>query len=137
MGRPNEVPARVDVGNILNSWLLGPSWLPPEAGIRWMPRSATLRLGVPQGGGSNLRLQGYCPESQLLIAPRHLMILADGVVLGETRIYDPESNFQRLFPLSGVLAGKESVELEIRVDPVDRKDDQDYGLVFGKIELLP
>jgi len=35
------------------------------------------------------------------------------------------------------LAGREFVDLEIRVDPVNRKDGQDYGLVFGKVAVLP
>ncbi len=131
------LPTRLDVGNTLYSWLLGPTWLPPESGVRWMPGSATFRIGVPAAGGRRLELTGHCPESQLLVAPRHLIILADGDVVGDTRIYDPESSFHRLFPMPDVFAGKSAVELEIRVDPVERKDDQDYGLIFGKIAVLP
>jgi hypothetical protein len=132
----DRLPSHVDVGNILYSWLLGSAWLPPEYGVRWMPGSATLRLGVPPGGTS-LELEGSCPAAQLLAAPRHLMVLVDGVVAGDTRIYDPESSFRRLFPMPAVLAGKKTVEVEIRVDPVDRKDEQDYGLVFGNIAIRP
>ena len=132
----DRLPSRIDVGNFLYSWLLGPTWLPPESGIRWMPGSATVRIGVP-ASGSQLELEGRCPRAQLLIAPRHLMVLVDGIVAGDTRIYDPESTFHRLFPMPVVAAGKTSVEVEIRVDPVDRKDGQDYGLVFGKIAIRP
>ena len=133
----DRLPSRIDVGNSLYSWLLGPAWLPSESGVRWMPGSATLRLGIPVNGGSRLELQGHCPEAQLLQAPRHLMVLADGVVIGDTRIYDPESDFERLFPMPAVLAGKTAVDLEIRVDPVVHKDGQDYGLVFGKVAIRP
>jgi hypothetical protein len=132
----DRLPSRVDVGNFLYSWLLGPTWLPPESGIRWMPGRATLRIGVPRSG-NQLELDGRCPESQLLVAPRHLTVLVDGVVAAETRIYDPESVFRRLFPMPAVLAGKTAVDLEIQVDPVDRKDGQDYGLVFGKVAIRP
>jgi hypothetical protein len=132
----DRLPSHVDVGNILYSWLLGPAWLPPEGGVRWMPGSATLRVGVP-AGGTSLELEGRCPEAQLLAAPRHLIVLVDGVLAGDTRIYDPESSFRRLFPMPAVLAGRKSVEVEIRVDPVDRKDGQDYGLVFGNIAIRP
>ncbi len=127
--RSDRLPSHVDVGNTLYSWLLGPAWLPPEGGVRWMPGSATLRLGVP-AGGTSLELEGTCPEAQLLAAPRHLMVLMDGVIAGDTRIYDPESNFRRLFPIPAVLTGKQSVEVEIRVDPVNRSDGQAYGLVL-------
>jgi hypothetical protein len=137
-GRMNgRLPSRVDVGNILYSWLLGPSWLLPESGIRWMPGVATVRMGVPDGGGSRLEVEGFCPEAQLLAAPRHLMVLVNGVPAGDTRIYDPESGFHRLFELPRGMAANETVDLEIRVDPVDRKDGQAYGLVFGKISILP
>lgn len=133
----DRLPGRVDVGNSLYSWLLGPAWLPPESGVRWMPGNATLRIGVPVNGASQLELQGHCPEPQLLQAPRHLMVLIDGVSAGETRIFSPESDFRRLFPVSAFLAGKTAVDLEIRVDPVARIDGQDYGLVFGKVALRP
>ncbi len=132
----DRLPARVDVGNSLYSWLLGPAWLAPERGIRWMPGSATVRIGVPEWG-HRLELKGRCPSAQLSVAPRHLMILVDGTVAGDTRIYDPERSFQRLFPLPELAAGKKSVEVEIRVDPVDRMDGQDYGLVFGEIAIRP
>ena len=132
----DRLPSHVDVGNFLYSWLLGPAWLSPIDGVRWMPGSAALRLGVP-AGGTSLELEGSCPETQLLAAPRHLMVLVDGVIAGDTRIYDPESSFRRLFPMPALLAGKKSVEVEIRVDPVDRKDGQDYGLVFGNITIRP
>ncbi len=132
----NRLPSRIDAGNFLYSWILGPTWLPPESGIRWMPGSAVVRIGVPTGG-SRLELQGRCPSTQLSVTPRHLMVLVDGVVAADTRIYDPERDFRRLFPIPEVLAGKTSVEIEIRVDPVDRSDGQDYGLVFGKIAIRP
>ncbi len=102
-----------------------------------MPGSAALHIGVP-AEGKVLELEGECPQAQLLAAPRHLMVLVDGNVVGDTRIYDPESTFRRLFPIPvELLAGKDSVEVEIRVDPVHRIDGQDYGFLFGKIAINP
>lgn len=132
----DRLPDRVDAGNFLFSWLLGPQWLPPVSGVRWMPGRATLRIGVP-AGGKTLELDGVCPEPQLLVAPRHLKVLVNGTAAADTRIYDPETTFRRLFPMSAVLTGKKTVDIEIRVDPVDRKDGQEYGLVFGKIAIRP
>jgi len=40
--------------------------------------------------------------------PRHLMILIDGVVAGDTRIYDPEAVFGVIFPMPDLLAGKKA-----------------------------
>jgi len=70
--------------------------------------------------------------------PRTLMVLVDGKVVSDTRIYDSERIFHRLISLpADMLAGKDEVEIGIRVDPVDRIDGQDYGLVFGTVELAP
>lgn len=133
----DRLPGRVDIGNSLYSWLLGPEWLPEESGIRWMPGKATLRLGVPQGAGQ-LELEGRCPSAQLSAAPRHLIVLIDGMPVLDTRIYDPERIFHRLIRLpADMVAKRTAVSVEIRVDPVDRIDGQDYGLVFGKIAIIP
>ena len=102
-----------------------------------MPAEATVRLAGPLSAGNKIGLDGYCPEEQLKQAPRHLLVSVDGLKVGEAQINDPESDFHRLFALPDVLAGRKSVEVEIRVDPVERKDRQDYGLVFGEITIRP
>lgn len=132
----DRLPNRVDIGNSLYSWLLGPEWLPSDSGVRWMPAKATLRLGVP-AGAKRLVLEGQCPSTQLSAAPRTLMVLVDGKTVSDTRIYDSERIFHRLIPIpADMLAGKNSVEIGIQVDPVDRIDGQDYGLLFGNVELI-
>ena len=64
----DRLPSRVNVGNPLYSWLLGPEWLPPLAGVRWMPGKATVQMKGPLGG-NKLELDGYCPDEQLKQAP--------------------------------------------------------------------
>jgi hypothetical protein len=128
----DQMPSRVDVGNPLYSWLLGPEWLPTLNGVRWMPGRATLRIKGPLAG-NKLSVDGYCPEEQLREAPRHLIVSADGVTVGETQINDPESSFHRLFSVPDALMGRDSVRIELSVDPVVRRGGQEYGLVFGKI----
>ena len=130
----DRLPSRVDIGNSLYSWLLGPEWLPAESGIRWMPGKATLRLGVP-AGAKWLELEGRCPSAQLSAAPRTLMVLIDGKVVSNTRIYDSERSFRRLIQIPADMLAGSDVEIGIQVDPVDRISGQDYGLVFGTVEL--
>jgi hypothetical protein len=133
----DRLPSRVDAGNPLYSWLLGPTWLAPESGVRWMPGEATLRLRGPDARGNKIVLDGFYPEEQLKSAPRHLIVSVDGVRVGEAQINDPESNFHRLFPMPDSSVGKSAVEIEIRVEPAERKGGQDYGVVFGKIAVRP
>jgi hypothetical protein len=128
----DRLPSHVDLGNPLYSWLLGPEWLPSQDGRRWMPGRATLQMQGPHSG-NKLSVDGYCPEEQLKEAPRHLIISADGIPVGETQINDPESSFHRLFSVPDALMGRDSVRIELSVDPVVRRGGQEYGLVFGKI----
>ena len=132
----DRLPGRLDAGNPLYSWLLGPTWLLPESGVCWMPDVATVRLRGPDSQGSKIVLDGFYPaESQN--TPRHLIVSVDGVRVGETRINNPESNFHRLFAVPDASVGKNAVEIEIRVDPVERRNGHTYGAVFGKIAIQP
>jgi hypothetical protein len=139
----SRFPGRVDVGNPLYNWLIGPSWLPSESGVRWMPGSATVRLRAPLQS-NKLLLEGFCPVDHLKRSPRHLKVSVDGVLIGEMQLTDPESDFRRLFDIPAALMDKlaseagraDSVEVEIRVDPVSRIGGQDFGVVFGKIALV-
>ena len=138
----NRLPSRVDAGNPLYSWLLGPTWLLPESGVRWMPGEATVKLRGPDTPGNKIVLDGFYPSEQVSgeqvsRTPRHLIVSVDGVRVGETQINDPESNFHRLFPIPDASVGKSAVEIEIRVGPVERRNGQAYGAVFGKIAIQP
>jgi hypothetical protein len=131
----DRLPSRVDIGNPLYSWLLGPEWLPPLNGVRWMPGQASLRLG--ERAGIKLRIEGYCPLELLKQAARHLFVTAGGIPVGETQINDPESTFVRLFDLPESLVGQNSLPIVIRVTPVARMGGQEYGVLFGKFAIVP
>lgn len=133
----DRFPLRLDAGNPLYSWLLGPTWLQPVSGVRWMPGEATARLRGPEKAGTKLALDGFIPEEQLKSGPRHLIAFVDGIRAGQTEVYDPESDFHRLFPMPDSSVGKDAVEIRIQVSPVDRKGGQEYGAVFGKIAIRP
>jgi hypothetical protein len=133
----NRLPSRIDAGNPLYSWLLGPTWLLPESGVRWMPGEATVKLRGPDTPGNKIVLDGFYPSEQLNRTPRNLIVSVDGVRVGETQINNPESDFHRLFPVPDASVGKSAVEIEIRVDPMERRNGQSYGVVFGKIAIHP
>lgn len=138
----NSTPRRVEVGNPLFGWLLGPEWFPAESGVRWMPAHATVKLRAPVSGRERLLLEGFCPPVQLQQGPVHLSVVMDGIPLAETEISNPESNFQRLYTLPPAVwneaRGKESVEIGIAVKPVIRgSDGRERGLIFGTIAMQP
>ena len=131
----DRLPSRVDVGNPLYSWLLGPSWLPPQSGVRWMPGKATVKVRGPESAGWHLQLDGFYPAEQLRRIARVLKVSVDGIPVGEIKIHDPESDFSRLLDVPPSAIGKDSVEIELEAAPVDTRDGQDYGMVFGKIAI--
>jgi hypothetical protein len=137
----SRFPGRIDVGNPLYNWLLGPSWPPSESGVRWMPDMATVRLRVPRQG-NKLLLEGFCPLEHLKRDTRHLTVSVGGIKVGEMQIAVPKSDFRGLFNIpSAAIAqfaasGVDEVKVEIRVTPVSRIGGQDYGVVFGKIALI-
>jgi hypothetical protein len=136
--RPDQLPRRVEVGNPLLAFLLGPEWLPVEAsGFRWMPRRATVRLGGPRTAKDKLLLEGYCPEKQLSAGVLHLLVSVDGIPLPIAQISNPESNFRRLIAVPPSLVGRESVVVEIAVDRVLHDDGRELGLVFGTVAFEP
>ncbi len=132
-----RLPGRADVGNPIYSWLLGPTWLSPESGVRWMPGQASVRLRGPDRAGSKLELDGFFPAEQLKGKPRVLKVSVDGFPVGEITIHDPESSFHRLFDMPVAAIGRDSVEVELDVSPVDTRGGQQYGMVFGKIAIRP
>jgi hypothetical protein len=136
---PNErlTPRRVEVGNPLFAYLLGPEWFPVEwPGFRWMPRLATVRLGGPVSANDKLLLEGNCPDLQLRGGFVHLSVSVDGIPLTETKIGGTETHFRRLFDVPPSLTGKDSVNVAISVDRVHQEPGgRELGLVLGTVEF--
>ena len=133
----NRLPGYVDPGKTLFASFLGPEWLPAESGFRWMPAQATVRLRGPGLGGGNLTIDGYCPAEQLRQAPKRLWVNVDGISVGETKIGESESSFQRLFPLPPAFWGRDSIQVQLRVNPTLVQGGREHGLVIGRIAVTP
>ncbi len=131
-------PRRVEVGNPLFGYLLGPEWSPPASGFRWMPRRATVRLGGPTSVKDRLRLEGYCPALQLQGGPLHLFVTVDGIPLEGTEINDPDAVFVRLFVLPSSLIGRKTIHVEISVDRTTQDPNgAELGVVFNTVSIQP
>jgi hypothetical protein len=131
----NQLPRRVEVGNPLLAYLLGPEWYAVESGIRWMPRRATVRMAGPESRMDKLLVEGDCPEQQLKSGPLHLSVSVDGIPLANAEIGVPETHFRRLFIVPVSLAGRDRVEVAISVDRVFHEEGggRELGLVLGTV----
>jgi hypothetical protein len=133
--RRDLLPRRVEVGNPLFAYLLGPEWFPVESpGFRWMPRRATVQLGGPVSAKEKLSVEGDCPVLQLNGGFEHLSVSVDGMPLADARIGGTENHFRRLFDVPPSLAGRESVKVAISVDRVlHEPGGRELGLVLGTV----
>jgi hypothetical protein len=52
---PDTAPRRIEIGNPLFAFALGPGWGPIESGFRRISPRASLRLGAPRLGASGER----------------------------------------------------------------------------------
>jgi len=123
-------PLHVEVGNPLYWYLLGPEWMAQVNDARWMPATATVRIGAPDRPGAHLSLEGWCVTEQLREGPLRVAISANGISLGEAQ--EREVSFRNEFALPDSLVGKQVLTLSIRVHPTIRVGGQDYGAMFTR-----
>lgn len=127
----------VELGSRLFDEQLGPTWYGREAGMRWMPQCATLRLRGPRSAEQKLYVSGFCPGPQLREGPVEMRVALDGLPLAPAWLLRPEEAFQFSFPLPPDLVGRAEVELEIGVDRTFTQpgDQRELGAALSLIEI--
>ncbi|MGI8989494.1 MAG: hypothetical protein ACR2I2_07905 [Bryobacteraceae bacterium] len=129
----SETPQRVDAGNPLFGYLLGPTWYPIDTTYRWMPASATLRIGGPDSSRQRLYIHGICPAALTEAGPLRFTVAVNGTDVSVSEIQASETLFDRALELPASSVGKESIELELQVNRTLHRADEDrkLGLAFG------
>jgi hypothetical protein len=132
-----SAPSRVDVGIPLMQYLLGSTWYPLEGSHRWMPATATIRIGAPRSPNQKLVVTGYCPQEQTSSGPLQLHISIDGKEIPGEDFYKPEMPFVRIVNLPASLIGKADMELELSVNRTFQSVERgrNLGLAFGTFEI--
>jgi hypothetical protein len=130
-------PRRVDVGDPLAAFFLGPTWYTLDGIFRWMPKSATVRVGGPRSAAERLYVSGFCPGAQVAAGPIEMAVTAEGEVLGFARITKGDDRFTFDFSLPGKLIGRPSIEVSITLNRTTKipGDEREIGLVFGVFEV--
>ncbi len=127
----------VDAGDPASASRLGPTWYPAEGAYRWMPKTATLKIGGPQKDGQALEITGHCPAVLLTKGPLEVTFSADGVEMGRVTIKEPNQHFDFELALPPALVGKPEIEIAIEVSHTTRipGDLRDLGLIFGTFRI--
>ncbi len=132
----DQVPRRIEAGNPLMGYLLGPEWYPAEGGSRWMPRQATFRIGGPRAPGERLHLTGYSPAHPPQ-AEVSIILTVDGMALPPTILDLTRPAFEAAFSLPNQLVGKTDLHVSIEVTRTFHTptDTRELGLNFGVLEI--
>jgi len=131
-----ELPQRIDLGHPLMESLLGPSWYPSEGDYRWMPKEATVRIGVPHGVHGEVRIDAVCNPIQVSPKPLRVSIAIDGKTSEPIEIGDCEHIPPLRFPLKAPTGARE-IQVTVMVDHTVRvgQDQRDLGLAVRSIEV--
>jgi len=132
-----EPPTRVDAGNPLMAYLLGPEWYALDGGSRWMPKRATLRIGAPRLPSERLYLSGFCSEPQLREGPFTMRVAVDGIPLQESTMHCAASQFHAILPLPDQLVQAKWLDLTVESGRTFKgaQDGRELGLSFGTFEI--
>jgi hypothetical protein len=135
-GEP-ELPSRVDVGNVLFSDQVGPTWYPIEGTFRWMPKRATVVLRGPAVPGARLFLNGYFSSRPVKTELLKVAVSVDGAAVGQAALTKPDALFELNFPLPPAAVGKAKIEVAIEVDRTFRATPggRELGLIFGSMAV--
>ncbi len=130
-----DPPARVDAGNPLMAYLLGPEWYSLESGSRWMPKRATLRIAAPRSPSEKLYLSGFCSEAQQGTFP--VRVAVGGIPLQEFAMHCAANRFHAILALPGRLVRSKWLDLTIESERTFRggNDGRELGLSFGTFEI--
>lgn len=132
-----EQPKRINVGNSLLAYALGPAWYPLENGYRWMPKRATLQIGGPASAAEKLHVAGYCPKIQFEKGPLQMVIAIDGKPLPSVSLDERSETFNLVFDLPPEAVGRPvlnlAIELGRTVSPPG--ETRRLGLPFGVFEI--
>ena len=131
-----RVPQSIQLGHPPMESLLGPSWYQGEGDHRWMPRMATARLGVPESGEGELRIEATCAPAQVATQPLMLQVSVEGNRFVPIEIRDCNQVLHFSFPIK-VPPGKKEIEVALEVDRTIRigSDQRDLGMAVRSIEV--
>ena len=132
-----EEPKRINVGNSLLAYTLGPEWYPIENGYRWMPKRATLRIGGPASAAEKLYVTGFCPRMQFEKGPLQMVIAIDGRTLPAVSLDKGSDAFNLVFNPPAETVGRPVLNVSIEVGRTVSPggESRQLGLAFGVFEI--
>jgi len=137
MALETALPRRIELGHPPMESLLGQSWYPSEGDYRWMPKQATVRLGVPDTGEGELHVEAFCVPIQVQSRRMTVWVSVEGKQYSPAEIRDCHDAVNLSFPIK-VKAGTKGVQVKLEVDHTVQvpSDQRKLGLAVRAIEIL-
>lgn len=126
---------RVLTGSSRFSSQLGEGWYEPEGHFRWMARRAVVYLGGPDRPGQALRIEGFCPGSQIAAGPVRLAVRTNGLVLPVLLLDQPNERFSHDLPLPASLLNQPRLTVELELDRVTNPDGRPLGMPISSLSV--
>ena len=135
------LPRRIELARPPLDSLLGPSWYAAEGNFRWMPKDASVRLGVPESGTGEIRtgvirVDAFCAPVQIAAQPLVVWLSIDGRPGPRLTVRDCNQPVILKMPLDAA-PGKKEIEVGVHVDRTIRVggDQRDLGLGVRSIQV--
>jgi hypothetical protein len=102
-----------------------------------MPKDATVRLGVPESGEGEVRMQAFCAPIQVAARPLVVWLSVNGEAGSQSAIRDCKQPVIVSTPFH-IAPGKKEMEVGIHVDRTVRvgADLRDLGLAVQIVEVV-
>ncbi len=111
----SDLPRRINPGDPRMASLLGPTWHPSERNFRWMPKEATIRIGMPKNGQGELRIEAICVAAQVKTGPLTMWATIDGKKSPPALIGSCNGTVHLTFPVS-VPTDRNEAEVKLELD---------------------
>jgi hypothetical protein len=132
----NRMPKRIEVAHPPMDSLLGPSWYQSEGSFRWMPKDATVRIGAPERGRGELRIEALCNPLQLARGPMRIWADFEGWRSPTFEIVHCKDTIRLSSPVE-VRDDRKELLLGLHVEQTIRvgADQRDLGLAVRSVEI--
>jgi hypothetical protein len=132
-----DAPRRVDLGHPSMDSVLDASWYPSEGDFRWMPKDASVRLGVPASGRGELRVDAFCAPVQVQAHSIIAWLTINSRPLPRLEITDRNRPILLKAPVE-LAPGQREITVGVHVDRTVRiaPDVRDLGLGVRSIEIV-
>jgi hypothetical protein len=133
----SQMPRKMVMGQPILESLLSKSWYPSEGDYRWMPKTASVHLGMPESGKGDLDLEAFCSPVQLKDGPLLVWVTIQGHRYGPHQIRDCSGPLGVRFSFT-VTPGTKEADVMLEVNRTVRvgADLRDLGLALRNVEVI-